>query len=472
MATIAEQLASWEAKFAANHAVMKSIMDTAAENGESLDAQQQQEFDGLVLDNEAVEGHLKRLHVMEKINLQSVKEVKATNGDDASKSRAPSNYRAPVQVKRQVEKGSGFIRLMAARWLAQNEGRPAADIAKEKWGDTPEVEMALRGGVNATNWISKAAITAGTTESSDWASPLVITQNLASEFLDLLRPATILGRIPGLNMVPFNIQVPRTLTDPTGYWVGQGDVKPMSSATFDSVTLDFHKLAAIVAITEELARFSSPSAETTLRKQLIAALTYRMDRDLLDPDIAAVTGIKPASLTNGVTPTAASGTTAAAFRQDFGDMMATFLGLNMSPAGLVLVMTSAQAMRLALMRNSLGNKEFPDIGIAGGTLEGIPVITSENIVASGGSPTDGYPIVAINAPEVLVADDGGVSIDMSREASVQMNDAPDSPETTSTVMVSFWQRNYIGIKAERFVTWKKGRTGACQYISHAKYEES
>jgi hypothetical protein len=40
------------------------------------------------------------------------------------------------------------------------------------------------------------------------------------------------------------------------------------------------------------------------------------------------------------------------------------------------------------------------------------------------------------------------------------------------VMVSFWQRNYIGIKAERFVTWKKGRTGACQYISHAKYEES
>jgi HK97 family phage major capsid protein len=470
--TYAEQISAYEHKLAANTAAMDDLGKKSSEEGRTFDASEQEEFDGYVADNDELKGHLKRLHILHNINVQNAKEVRASTSTEASASRAPSQYRAPIQIKRQIEKGTGFIRLMAARWIAQQEGRPAYEIAQEKWGDTPEVAAALKGGVTATNWISKAAVAAGTTESSDWASPLVITQNLASEFLDALRPATILGRIPGLRMVPFNIQVPRTLTDPTGYWVGQGDQKPMSSMTFDSVTLDFHKLAAIVAITEELARFSSPSAEQTVRTALMHALTYRMDRDLLDPDIAAVTAIKPASLTNGVTPTAASGTTAAAFRQDFGDMMATFLGLNMSPSGLVLVMTSAQAMRLSLMRNSLGNKEFPDIGIAGGALEGIPVITSENIVASGGSPTDGYPIVAINAPEILVADDGGVSIDISREASVQMNDAPDSPETTSTVLVSFWQRNYIGIKAERFVTWKKGRTGAVQFISHAKYEES
>src|SRR6185436_2855978 len=106
------------------------------------------------------------------------------------------------------------------------------------------------------------------------------------------------------------------------------------------------------------------------------------------------------------------------------------------------------------------------------SVEGIPVITSENIVATGGSPVDGYPIVAINANEVLVADDGGVSIDVSREASLQMDSAPDSPETASTVMVSLWQRNMVAIKAERFITWKSGRTGAVQFISSAKYEES
>jgi hypothetical protein len=124
------------------------------------------------------------------------------------------------------------------------------------------------------------------------------------------------------------------------------------------------------------------------------------------------------------------------------------------------------------MRNSLGNKEFPDIGVLGGSIEGIPVLTSENIVATGGSPTDGYPIVALNSREILLADDGGVTIDVSREASLQMDTAPDSPLTTSTIQVSLWQQNLVAFKAERFITWKKGRTGAVQYISNAKYEES
>jgi hypothetical protein len=72
----------------------------------------------------------------------------------------------------------------------------------------------------------------------------------------------------------------------------------------------------------------------------------------------------------------------------------------------VLVTTSTMAMRLSLMRNTLGNKEFPDITINGGFLEGIPVITSENIAAPTGSPFDGTLIVAINANEVMLADEG------------------------------------------------------------------
>ena len=64
-------------------------------------------------------------------------------------------------------------------------------------------------------------------------------------------------------------------------------------------------------------------------------------------------------------------------------MIANYLALNMSVRGIVVAMTSQQALRLSLMRNTLGQKEFPDIGINGGTIEGIPVITSENIVATG-----------------------------------------------------------------------------------------
>jgi hypothetical protein len=50
-----------------------------------------------------------------------------------------------------------------------------------------------------------------------------------------------------------------------------------------------------------------------------------------------------------------------------------------------------------------------------------------------------------------------------------MDSAPDSPATASTVMVSLWQTNQIGLKAERFVTWAKGRSQAVQFIQNAKY---
>jgi len=69
----------------------------------------------------------------------------------------------------------------------------------------------------------------------------------------------------------------------------------------------------------------------------------------------------------------------------------------------------------------------------------------------------------------MLADDGGVEIDISREASLQMESAPDSPATASTVLVSLWQHNMVAIRAERFINWKKSRDGAVQFIQNAKY---
>jgi HK97 family phage major capsid protein len=470
MATYAEQIGAYENKRAANVSAMKSLMDKSAEDGATLDAPAQEEFDNFLADNEAIDKHLTRLRVMEKANLETARPIVVQSVQDGSEVRTPSLYRAPVQVKSIHAPGTGLVRLMAAKWMAKEEGRPAYEIAKERFGDTPEIEMVLRAGLNAQNWVQKTAVTAGSTTDSSWAGPLVVVNNMANEFLEYLRPKTILGRIPGLRMVPFNVSVPRQLTETTGYWVGQGENKPVSSATFDTVTLTFHKLAAIAVITEELARFSSPSAEATVRESLAAAIIYRMDRDLLDPSKAVLTGVNPASLTNGVTPTTATGTTADALRDDLGTMMATYLQNNMSTSGTVLVMTEDQALKLSFMVNTLGQLEFPNLNSSGGNIRGIPVITTQNIVATGGSPTDGYPIIAINAPSILVADEGGVSIDISREASLQMNDSPDSPETTSTISVSLWQHNLLGIKAERFVTWVKGRPQAVQFIQNAKYQ--
>jgi hypothetical protein len=44
-----------------------------------------------------------------------------------------------------------------------------------------------------------------------------------------------------------------------------------------------------------------------------------------------------------------------------------------------------------------------------------------------------------------------------------MDSAPDNPALATTVMTSFWQNNLVGLRAERFINWKKARAGCVQY---------
>lgn len=454
MQTYAEQRAALDARRASAAARMNAINEETKSAGETKNASQREEFETLTLDIEALDAELKDLNVLERVNVATAKPVAAANESEGSNSRQITQVKVTGD---NVPKGIRYARLVGAKYLAFKHQLNAADVAKERWPDTPEVELALR-----------SAISAATTTDSTNAGPLVVQQNIASEFAEYLMPDTIIGRLPGLRRVPFNIKVPRGTQNPTGYWVGEGKIKPLSAMAFDSVSLSYAKVAAIVPMTEELLRFSSPSAEGIFMNGLKDAITYKLDRDFLDPAKAA-DDISPASLTNGVSAITPTGNTADALRDDLGTLLARYLAANMGVAGLVLVTTSTMAMRLSLMRNTLGQREFPDITVNGGFLEGVPVVTSENIVSPTGSPADGTLIIAINANEVMLADEGGIEIDVSREASLQMDSAPDSPETASTVTVNLWQHNMVAFKAERFITWAKRRTQAVQLISGAAY---
>lgn len=461
--TIAEQISEFEATRQAKAAQMGTIMETAAEEGVTLDAAQTEEYDTLADEVKSVDSHLTRLRELEKINVARATQV--TNVTTIEQGSALRAAPGSVMLQQPPAKGIAFVRLLGAKYMAQKLNRPACEIAK-RWKDTPEVENVLR--AMEGDFFERAAVAVGSSTDATFAEPLVQLNTMTGQFVELLRAKEIIGRIQGFDRVPFNIKVPRGTSDPTAYWVGQGDVKPLSRPAFDSITLTFAKVAGIVPMTEELMRFSNPSAEVQVRDGLIKAIAYLTDHDFLDPSKGASVGISPASVTNGVTPVTASGTTADALRADLADMLQGFSDANEDPAGITIVMTPTQALNIGLMRNSLGQKEFPDITMAGGMLEGFPVITSTNIAATGGSPTDGYPIVAVNAPNIYLAEEG-VEVDISREASLQMTDSPDSPETASTVMVSLWQRNLVAIKAERFITWTKKHSTSAQFIQNAKY---
>jgi hypothetical protein len=62
-------------------------------------------------------------------------------------------------------------------------------------------------------------------------------------------------------------------------------------------------------------------------------------------------------------------------------------------------------------------------------------------------------------------------IDVSREASLEMltNPTNDVNTPTATSIVSLWQTNSVGFRAERILNWQRRRATAVAYLSGAAW---
>lgn len=453
MKSITEQIAEYKTTRAAKSARMTELMNKAAEEGRTLDAQESDEYDGLETEVESLDAHVARL---EKAVSTAKPVADAKSPEKASAVRDPE-HRPVITVRSNVPAGIGFARFVACKTQAKLDGINVVDLAKQRYPDHSELHA----------FVQKATVPAGTTTQAVYASPLVYADNLASEFVEYLRPQTIVGKL-NLTRVPFNVRVPTQTNGGHAAWVGEGAGKPVTSVAFSSVSLSHHKLATIAVLTKELVRLSTPSAETLVRNTLAGAIIEQMDRDFIDPATAAVAGVNPASITNGLVALSSAGTSADNVRTDIGNILEAYLQANQDPSGLAFIMPPTLAVVLSLMRNSLGQKEFMDINAGGGTLEGFPVVTSQLAANASGA---GNLVIAVKQSDIFLADDGEVSIDVSEQASVQMSDAPTINSTTGTAasLVSLWQTNSVGIRAERAITWTKARSTAVVYMDDVNW---
>jgi HK97 family phage major capsid protein len=366
-------------------------------------------------------------------------------------------------VKSNLPEGIEFTRYVICKAAAKLLGESPLMVARERYPDNPRIQVML-----------KAAVAGGTTSDSTWAAPLASTaQTLTSEFLNYLRPRTIVGRfgtngIPSLTRVPFNSRIQSQTSGGVAAWVGQGIQKPVTKFAFDAATLTWAKIAAISVLSDELIRFSTPSAETRVRDSLVNVIVERLDRDFIDPDKSASANVSPASITNGLAGlTPSTGGDATDVRTDVAAALGVFIDADQDPTDLVWIMSATSALQLSLMRNALGNREFPDITVNGGTFEGFPVIVSQ-YCAKVGSPTQNC-VVLVKASEIFLADDGGVTVDLSTEASIEMS---DDPANDSGTVVSMYQTNQVALRAERFINWSRGRTSSVAWLDGVAWSAS
>lgn len=347
-----------------------------------------------------------------------------------------------------------FARYVRALAVAKGDPLSAqayADGRGRAWYSTPEVANALK------------ALT-GPVGTDDYTAA---QRAVWRDFAEFLRPRTVVGRLQGIRRVPFKVRMIAAGQGTGAGWVGEEAPIPVSAMdlTDGGEQLFALKSGGIAVVTMELVRNSDPVADGVVAADVGRAIAAAMDLAFIDPANGGTTDVKPPSVTHGATSFESSGTSVAAIDGDLKLMLQVLTDAELDLATAAWVMHPTTAASLALKRGTNNESQaFAGMTARGGTLLGLPVITSTACAATG-SPGERF-IALVEASEILLADDGESELTITGDASLQMNDAPSAG---AQQLVSLWQNGLVGIRGLRFMNWKRRRSAAVAVLRSVGY---
>ncbi|WP_427927590.1 phage major capsid protein [Acinetobacter guillouiae] len=434
---LAEQIAKLKANIKSHQDQIVVKSGDSISKGVTPDEAVEAEIKQLQDEIDVMQKNLERLENIEKAQMLNLTPVAGQTSEQGVKTTQGIVTTEPV-----LAKGMGVALLVRAKLASQqlmknhSEFISASDLLKS-WNVPQHI-------------IDVAKAVPGTTTSPDYQS-LVTLQNLTSEFVDILRPQTIIGKMKGFRNVPFNISIPTKTQGSIVNWVGETKKKPVTGLKFGQVKLGFAKIAGIIPFSDELGRFSDPSIDQMVFNDLSDSIIEFMDGQFIDP-AKAESAESPASILKDAPKIVASGITADAIRSDLRKLRGELIKKNVSLTGCYYVMSETMASFMSDLIDALGNPIYRGMDAPTGekTLKGLPVVESEKA---------GKLIALVKPSEILLADDGGVDLAISTEATLEYNDGTDD------IRLGLFQQNMVAVRAERYVNWKQ-RNLASAYIDY------
>ena len=442
---IAEQIEKMRASRKAAYDKQQEVATKAAGESRSFSTEEQGQFDELQSEIEATDADIERLEKM----LATEKRTAAP----VDKGQPGTGFRQAKNTS-DLSNGIGFAKAARALAVGALERRNAAEVAENLYDDERIVK--------ATHaMMTKAAVSPATTGNANNAGNLVTESGVYGDFVEYLMARTIVGNL-SMRSVPF--RVPLISQDSIGraYWTGENSPKGVTSGQFGQTSMEPLKIASIAVASTELLRDSSPAADALIRDSLVDALRKTVDQDFIDPTNAGSTNVKPASITNGVSAHTATGTDRNAVVADMKAVFQQFIGDNRDINNAVWVMDGTTALGLSLMLNAQGQPAFPGMNMSGGTLGGLPVVVSEYVPLDS---ANAHQIVLVDQANIYYANDGGVQVDMSDQASVEMSDSPDG----TGQLVSLFQNNLTAWRVEQRLNWMPRRSKSVAIIDGVNY---
>ncbi|EKN4700363.1 phage major capsid protein [Yersinia ruckeri] len=312
-----------------------------------------------------------------------------------------SQHGPAVIIKQEADqyKGASMARMVMSIAAGKGDLSLAAKFAEHDLGDKG-VSMA----------ISTAAGSGGA----------LIPQNMHSEVIELLRDRTIVRKL-GARSIPLpngNLSLPRMSGGATAGYVGEGSDVKASSAALDDVKLSAKTMIAMVPMSNQLIGRAGFQVEQLVLGDILTAIAVREDKAFLRDDGSNSTpmGMKVVATTAKRT-VAWEGTdinlTTVDTYLDSMILKAMDSNSNMITCGWGL--SNRSYMKLFGLRDGNGNKVYPEM--ATGLLKGYPIERTGAIPANLGTGSNESEIYFADFNDVVIGEDGVMTVDFSKEAS-------------------------------------------------------
>lgn len=283
------------------------------------------------------------------------------------------------------------------------------------------------------------AMTAGDATAGGFIVPVQYVQ----DFVAFLRARTVVRKLgaPTIPLPTGTAKMGKATAGSTANYVGESTNAPKTQLATGQLTLSFKKLMALVPVSNDLLRYSSPGADMIVRNDLVAAMSVKEDAAFIrgDGNDGSPRGMR--YWAPGANVIAANGTASIQnTASDLGKLMQQLMNANIPMINPVWIMSPRTRNFLMTLITTVGNFIYKD-EMAGGTLWGYPfgVTTGvpDNLNTSGAGNNNEGEIYFVDIGQSLIGEAETLTIDASREAAY--NDG-------STVQ-SAWSRDETTIRA-------------------------
>lgn len=302
-----------------------------------------------------------------------------------------------------------LVRLMAA---AKGDGDMARRICRSPAWEDGHTEAILRA-VDLGFDMSRRALVTGVGA----AGGFLVPEEYAEEVIELLRHRAVIRRLGAVEipMAGGNLSMPRLNAGASATYVGEAVASNASQEQIGQLRFTSKKLMALVPVSNDLLKFSSPQADQVVLNDMVAQIAVA-------EDAAFIRGLGTQYSPRGIRYWAASGNVTASagtgLTNTVTDIETLLNALEQNDVRMIdpaWIMNPRSKNSIRLLQTTTGAFVFRE-EIDKGTLMGYKYGATNNVPANLGGGSNQAELYLVDMADAVIADVPGLEIEVSSEA--------------------------------------------------------